>query len=206
MEKIEMNEVTRELPTDEFRGNWYEHVTELINMLGSKDDNASIRCRLQSLDKNIKGKVFEHFLAKIYEGNGWVIKIVGGRGDNGADILLYQRDDLENPVFIVQAKNHGKPLTVDATRSELIKFEQDGAPKYGCEQFILVTINGFAKEAERFEKYNLRLEDWSCVEKLLKSYDPAGKKPPTIELAARNLLAYRNIEKLISQNNKACAV
>ena len=56
------------------------HLSELTSQItdGRSED---IKLALSSLSKEIKGTVFEHFLAELYRGNGWLTKVQGGRGD-----------------------------------------------------------------------------------------------------------------------------
>jgi len=88
---------------------------------------------LENLPKLGKDKFFEWYLAELYQGNGWLTKIQGGRGDLGADILLYHPKTPHQVSLIVQAKNHAMPLTFDQTKIELIKFEQQAASQYQCQ-------------------------------------------------------------------------
>jgi len=61
---------------------------KLLQLTKEKDCN-SIKVSLESLDYQVKGEVFEWYLAELYRGNGWLTNVRGGRQDLGADILLY---------------------------------------------------------------------------------------------------------------------
>ena len=160
-----------------------------------------IRTILENTSGQIKGNLFEWYLAELYSGNGWLTKVQGGRGDKGADILLYHPKTPSVVSLIVQAKNHSKPLTFDQTKIEFIKFEQQAAPKYSCEQFNLITINGFVEEAEKLGEFNMLLSSWDDVINLINSYDPDFKAEPEIELFAYNRITYRKIQFLSIKNN-----
>ena len=86
-----------------------EHLKHLAELTGSKSSN-DIKSYLEALPQNEKGKVFEHYLAYLYEGQGDLVKISAGKSDQGADILLYNPDTPQNVNRIVQAKNHSRPL------------------------------------------------------------------------------------------------
>src|SRR3972149_8013868 len=135
-------------------------------------DSSGIKASLQELPSQDKGPAFEKLLAELYKGNGWLVSIQGSRGDEGADILLYHPKTPQTVSFIVKAKNHAKPLTLDQTRIELIKFEQQAAPRYKCQQFRIVALNGFVEEAGKLGQFNILLDSWSHVESLLKHYNP----------------------------------
>ena len=161
----------------------------------------AIKSILENTSGQIKGNLFEWYLTELYRGNGWLTKVQGGRGDKGADILLYHPKTPLVVSIIVQAKNHSKPLTFDQTKIELIKFEQQAAPKYSCEQFNLITINGFVAEAEKLGEFNMLLSSWDDVINLINSYDPDFKSEPEIELFAYNKITYRKIKFLSKENN-----
>ncbi|EDN70825.1 helicase [Beggiatoa sp. PS] len=152
-----------------------------------------------------KGPIFEWYLAELYQGNGWLTKIQGGRGDLGADILLYHPKTPHQVSLIVQAKNHATPLTFDQTKIELVKFEQQAASKYDCQQFNLVAVNGFVKEARKLSEFNLLLSDWPYIAHLIEHFDPENIIEPEIELFAHNQNAYEQV-KALWQDNKYVAV
>ena len=100
----------------------------LAGLLKEKN-TATIRTYLEDLSEKEKGIAFEGFLAELYQGSGWLVELKGGRGDKGADILLYHPKTPSKASYIIQAKNHSKPLTFDQTKIELIKFEEQSAKK-----------------------------------------------------------------------------
>jgi len=178
---------------------------ELLKLTHQKDPEG-IRAFLESLHKNIKGKTFEWYLAKLYKGNGWLTEIRGGRGDLGADILLYHPKTPSRVSLIVQAKNQKKPLTFDDTKIELIKFEEQAAPKYNCQQFNLVAINGFVSDAEKLSEFNMLLYGWEYVAHLIERYDPENITEPEIELYAHNKIAYEACKERWHESNYVAVV
>jgi len=165
-----------------------------------------IKDYLENLPKRDKGPIFEWYLAELYQGNGWLTKIQGGRGDSGADILLYHPKTPHQVSLIVQAKNHAMPLTFDQTKIELIKFEQQAASQYQCQQFNLVAVNGFVQEAQKLSEFNLLLSDWSYITHLIEHFDPENRVEPEIQLFAHNQNAYQQVKVLWQQNRSVAVV
>ena len=178
---------------------------ELINLLGRKDYNA-IYEYLNALDKNMKGETFEKFMYELYRGNGWIVARNGGKGDGGADLLLHHPKTPTEVSMIVQTKNHNVPLSFDNTKIELIKFEDVSSKIYDCRQYTLISVNGYVKGASELEEFNLRLETWDYVKKLIISYDPINIKEPELELFAHNKIAYERIKDSFINSNKVAAI
>jgi len=181
------------------------HKTKLLQLTKEKDCN-SVKLILESLDYQIKGDIFEWYLAELYRGNGWLTNIQGGKQDLGADILLYHPKTPSKAAMVIQAKNHFKPLTFDQTKIELIKFEQKAARQFDCQQFQLVAINGFVSEASKLEEFNLILSGWSHVTDLIEHYDPDTNTEPEIELYAHNKNTYENVNRLWQEGNYVAVV
>jgi superfamily II DNA or RNA helicase/ferredoxin-thioredoxin reductase catalytic subunit len=177
---------------------------ENILQLTDQKKTSLIKEFLENIPKQEKGKFFEWYLAELYKGNGWLTKIQGGRGDSGADILLYHPKTPNQVSLIIQAKNHAAPLTFDQTKIELIKFEQQAAVKYQCQQFNLVAVNGFVKEAQKLSEFNMLLSDWNYIANLIEDFAP-DKIEPEIELFSHNKNAYAQVRALW-QDNKYVAV
>jgi superfamily II DNA or RNA helicase len=179
--------------------------SKLLRLTRQKDSTA-IKSFLESSPKEIKGKLFEQYLAELYRGNGWLVEIKAGRGDLGADILLYHPKTPSRVSLITQAKNHAKPLTFDQTKIELVKFEEQAAPKYNCQQFNLVAVNGFARTAEQLGEFNMLLYAWDYVAGLIERYDPDHKTEPEIELYAHNKITYERCKELWQESNYVAVV
>jgi len=172
----------------------------------AKKNAKGLKTALIELPPSQKGCAFENVLAELYQGNGWIVTVQGGRGDDGADILLSHPKTPHTVSLIVQAKNHNKPLTVDQTLLELTKFEQQAAPRYKCQQFRLVAVNGFVGEAEKLRAFNLLLDSWEHVEKLIQHYNPKKSTLPDIELFSHNQQTYDKLQKLWLENNQVAVV
>ena len=109
----------------------------------------------------------------------------GGRGDLGADILLYDSNG-EDISCIIQAKNHSSPLSFDDTRIELTKFETMSSKEHRCKEFKIIAINGFVARASELTHFRLSLDDWSDVEKLIENHDFHNRSKPNIQLHSHN--------------------
>ncbi|MDA7624104.1 Helicase associated domain protein [Akkermansiaceae bacterium] len=180
-----------------------QHLLDLKSLLLSKDSNG-IKDYLEGLKATEKGLAFEQFLEELYKGNGYAAESKGGRGDLGADILLY--DPKKEGVYcIIQAKNHSSPLSRDDTAIELNKFETLASKKYGCKEFEIISINGFVASALKMKRWRLNLRDWSYVEKLIENYDPNNPSKPNIQLHSHNQTTFDSaIESLHEGSRVAC--
>ncbi len=165
-----------------------------------------IKETITSLSKTKKGPAFEKLLAELYRGNGWLVQVQGGRGDDGADLLLYHPTTPSKVSYIVQAKNHAQPLTYDQTRSELVKFEEKARERYNCHNFRLVSVSGFVKEAATLGDFNMLLDGWEHVVELVEHCDPENKTEPQIDLFAHNRKTYERINELWEEEKYVAAV
>ncbi len=181
------------------------HKTKLLQLTKEKDCEG-IKFILESLDYQVKGDIFEWYLAELYRGKGWLTNIQGGKHDFGADILLYHPKTPAKAAMVIQAKNHVKPLTFDQTKIELIKFEQKAARQYDCQQFQLIALNGFVAEASKLGEFNMLLSGWRHIADLIEDYNPDMKTEPEIELYAHNKSTYENVKRLWREGNYVAVV
>lgn len=169
-----------------------------------------IKTLLETAPFKVKGRLFEHYLAFLYKGNGYLATVVGGRGDGGADIIIRHPKALDRTFLIVQAKNHQKPLNFDETRLELLKFETESSKKYDCKNYALVSINGFVEACNSLKKTNMRMDNWFYVTSLIKNFNleqvDNKQKKPHIELFAHNQLAYQELTEILKNENRVAVV
>ena len=178
---------------------------ELVKLTHQKNIE-DVRLFLEYLPSKDKGKAFEWYLAELYKGNGWLIQMRGGSADSGADILLYHPKTPSIVSLIVQTKNHIRPLTFDQTKIELMKFEEQAAPRFNCQQFCIVSINGFVGDAERLSQFNMLLYNWEYVSHLIRKYDPENIAEPEIELYAHNKKTYEKCKEIWQESNYVSVV
>lgn len=181
------------------------HKEELIKLTKAKKVK-DIRNFLENLPKTEKGDAFECYIAELYRGNGWLSHWNGGKGDNGADVLIYHPKSPNEVVYVIQSKNQKQPLTFDDTLSELNKFEKKAKHSYNCNHYKIIAINGFVKMSYELQEYNMSLETWNFVEELILNYDSNGKSEPKIDLYAHNKIAYENVLKRWKKDNKVAVI
>lgn len=179
-----------------------EHIKSLI------DNNArsDIKTYLDNLSETIKGKVFEYFIAELYKGNGWLTEIKGSKNDKGADILVRHPSEPTKVKFIIQAKNHKGKITKKDTLSELNQFKEEASKVYNCKQYRLISLNGFVEDAYHFEKYNLRLENWEHLDRLLDNYNKREQEAPEIGLHSHNKTTYQIITNLWKTTKRVAVI
>lgn len=182
------------------------HLALLIPFI-EKKDSLSARQYLENLDEKLKGRVFEHFLATLYTGNGFIAQVKGGKGDKGADIIIRKSKHVEDIAFIIQAKNHKVPLTRKDTQAEIGQFRKESAKEYNCKRYRLITINGFVKDAFDFqEKGWVDLYNWDHIDFLIQEYGKKEKIKPTADLRSHNKQAYDEILRLKTFQNQLSIV
>jgi superfamily II DNA or RNA helicase len=179
---------------------------EILMKLTINKEKDKIKTLLEQIAANIKGPVFEEYLKELYSGNGWIAVRNGSKDDSGADILLFHPKTPDTISLIIQAKNHARRLTFDDTKIELVKFEEKSKIKYKCNSYILVSIEGFVKEAKDLADFNMRLESWRYIEGLIDRYSTKRKSEPEIELLAHNKRAYNDSKELFIHSNKVAVV
>lgn len=167
---------------------------------------------LEDIDNRVlKGKLFEEFIAFLYDTKNTTAIVKGKAGDGGADVLLYNRIDRSKPILVIQAKNMKSSLGINEVRSELVKFENESKQKYGCKLFAIISINGFTSTVYNgisIEEY-VRLDSWDHVCYLIRGYNEnvvgiSATHYPRIELFPYNRMVYNSIkENLISKNKTA---
>lgn len=179
-------------------------VKQLIDMTIQKN-MGDIRTFLEEYDINQKGKLFERYLVELFKGNGWLTYRNGGKNDGGADILIYHPKQPQKVFMIIQAKNYNRKLTVDEIRTELIKFEEESKEKYNCNNYSLITINGFVSNCNKFSRY-MNMESWEYLEKYINDFNQDTIIEPKIELYAHNNIAYNNSKTILKESNKVAFV
>ena len=176
----------------------------ILESLLVRKDARELKSYLEGLKATEKGLAFELFLELLYNGNGYTAVRQGGRGDLGADILLY--DSAKEGIYcVIQAKNHSSPLNFDDTVSELNKFETKASKEHGCREFEIITINGFVAEAAKLKRFRLNLRDWAYIEGLIETYDPNNPSQPVVRLLSHNQTTFDSaITSLNAGHRVAC--
>lgn len=179
-----------------------EILMELKNLTYEKKKKL-IKEKLKSIDKLVKGRIFEKYLAFLFEGNGFISNISGGSHDGGADILLSKPSNPNRVIWIVQAKNTKKSLGNNEIKNELIKFENISSVKYNCKYFMIISLSGYVERVNIFNKTNMSLENFEYIEELIDNY--SNKKDSDIllpDLKPHNRYTYKEIKAILEKDNK----
>ncbi len=184
-----------------------QHINELKNFVNQKNV-ISCKIYLDSLDIAIKGKVFEHFLAELYRGNGFYVQINGGKGDKGADLLIRSSENSQDVIFIIQAKNHKIPLTKKDTFSEIQQFREGVKNKiFNCKKYRLISLNGFVVDAYDYQhKGWCALYNFDHIKELINEYDFNERKKPSVNLLDHNKNTYEEILRLKQYKNEVSII
>lgn len=178
----------------------------------NKHDRLKIKSWLENAPANIKGKIFEEFISVLYQGNGYLTKVCGGKKDGGADVLVFAPESPVTPIRIIQTKNHVKPISYDDTRTELRKFEEVSSVEHKCNQFEIISMNGFVKGAKetshplKLRRYNLALKSWGDLFDLIDNFGVTEPRSPCLFLNGYNLDTCIKVEKLFLSNKRVSVV
>ncbi len=158
---------------------------------------------LNKAEREIKGRLFEEYLAFLFEGNGFVATVNGSSWDGGADILLSRKNNPNKVVWIVQAKNTSKPLGNPDIREELVKFEKESSKKYNCKYFMIISLNGYVERVNIFNKTNMSLESFDYIEELVSNFSEGNNRQVLLpDLRPHNRYTYKEIRAILADKNR----
>ena len=117
-----------------------------------------LRARLRSLPF-MSGEEFEYYMADVFRSLGWSVRVLGGSGDQGVDLLV---DDGGVLIAVqckhhiaVQCKHHKRPVNNAAVQQVFA-----GAQHYRANQAWVVSPSGFTESAfDLARSTNVRLFD-----------------------------------------------
>ena len=180
-----------------------DNILHKLREMTYKRETSLIKKTLNNIDKFIKGKIFEEYLAFLFEGNGFVATVNGSSHDGGADILLSRKSNPNKIVWIVQAKNTSKPLGNPDIREELIKFENESSKKYSCKYFMIISLNGYVEKISIFNKTNMSLENFEYIEELINNFcDDKEGQVLLPDLRPHNRYTYKEIKAILENKNR----
>lgn len=183
--------------------NGYESILKELIDLTYRKESFLIKEKLQNVDKLIKGRIFEEYLAFLFEGNGYIATINGGSHDGGADILLSRLDNPNKVVWIIQAKNTIRPLGNPNIIEELLKFEQESSKKYSCKYFMIISINGYVENINTFNRTSMSLESFDYIEELINNYSVNNKENILLpDLKPHNRYTYKEVKAVLENSNR----
>ena len=114
---------------------------EVKHLLRLKSDNA------KNALVHINEEIANTWLSELFRGNGWTVAFHNG-ARNHRSLLISDPKHPETILFIVKFVINDHPLSYDRVKNELIDFENNISPIYGCGQFCLLAPNGFEHKAE----------------------------------------------------------
>ena len=179
----------------------------IIELIQSKDKDAlkNLLINYQGSTKD-KGDLFEHIMAYLYRYNGYLVKVMGGSHDQGADILLYHPNEPDCIATIVQCKNQVERVNKDTVRSELSKFEDEAKLNYGCSFYELVSVSGFVENVYAYERFNMSFKGWDFVCELVDNIQEIPSKTPPLNLRPHNKRSYQALCEQLNYTNRVCIV
>ena len=172
-----------------------ESILQELKELTYKKKSHLIKEKLNFMDKLIKGRIFEKYLAFLFEGNGYIATINGGSHDGGADIILSAPDNPNKVSWIIQAKNTVRPLGNPNIIEELLKFEKESSKKYNCKYFMIISLNGYVENANMFNRTSMALEEFDYVEELINNYTEKNQYGILLpDLKPHNRYTYKEVK------------
>lgn len=112
---------------------------------------------------NIHDRQFEILISEIFKNQGYYTELGPGRSDSGVDVRLYQKDDIDQIVTLVQAKKYKKtlPIKLEAVASLKAIVDQENANRG-----LFITTSRYLPGVKKFaarEKSKLILADSNDV-------------------------------------------
>ena len=133
LKRIEKDFIREEL-SEKTQSRFFELWKECDNR---KNDEVSNRRKGQKFWLSLGGIEFEDELGKVFQSNGYKVKMTSTVGDGGIDLYLTDKGGKE---IIVQCKAHKKPVGVGAIRDLLGTLYNTDA-----DQAILASVSGFTE-------------------------------------------------------------
>ena len=197
-EKVSLLETRFKMGTED-----KDYILNKLKQMTYNKESSAIKETLHNINKVIKGKVFEEYLAFLFEGNGFIAAVNGSSYDGGADIILSKKSNPNKVVWIVQAKNINRPLGNGEIREELIKFEKESCRKYNCRYFMIISLNGYVEKINIFNKTNMSLESFDYIEDLINNYSRDDDREVLLpDLRPHNRYTYKEIKAVLENQNR----
>ncbi len=137
------------------------------------------------------------YIAELFKGNGWTVAF--HEGGRQRAILLSEPRQPDTVLLIVKCMVCAKELSYEQVKQELMDFENNIGPSYGCSQFCLIAPNGYEAKTEKLQDFNLLLQEWDSVEELIHHYSKDNIREPRIQLFAHNKQTYYKVRKMMDR-------
>jgi restriction endonuclease Mrr len=109
---------------------------------------------------------FEHFIADMWEKQGWETKVTTGSGDRGIDVVATQSEPVEQK-HLIQAKRYSGGNTISST--EVQRYSSLRQQEDNVDAVIIVTTSRFSRQAREIaEDLNVKLIDGAEFSDLIK--------------------------------------
>lgn len=151
-----------------------------------------------------KGKLFEEYIGMLYEGNGYISTIVGGKNDGGADVLLSRPSNPSKIIWVIQCKNRLEPVNDDLIAYEFSKYERKAKIKYKDSSYRMISLSGYTNYLNKFRDIDISLEDFEYVKLLIDNYEKNSNEDNILlpDLKPHNLWSYKEASSLLKRHNK----
>ncbi|UFJ43060.1 restriction endonuclease [Brevibacillus humidisoli] len=124
---------------------------------------------ITDIDK-MDGHQFEHYLALLFQSQGYKAKVTRAAGDYGADLIL----EKGNSKIVVQAKRYGKNVGVSAVQQVV-----GSRAHYGASDAWVITNRDFTEAAQNLAKSNqVRLINRGELIDMILKLNPAAVPNP----------------------------
>jgi hypothetical protein len=120
----------------------------------SKGGSALERTQLQTIDPY----EFEHFVAELWEEQGWETDVSQGSNDMGVDVVAEKSDGLMDQKAVIQAKRYGEGNKVG--RPKIQQYHALKQQDTEADAAVVVTTSEFTRGAEEWAgEHNVKLVD-----------------------------------------------
>ncbi|CAH7342951.1 hypothetical protein VCHA53O466_40041 [Vibrio chagasii] len=167
---------------------------------------SDLMSQIEVMPASKKGREFELYVAELYRGNGYLARVVGGKGDGGADIIISHPDHSDEILKIIQVKNTKRPLSYDCVRTELRKFEEVSSKIFKCSSFGIVSMSGYSDSCYQLERYNITLDDKDFLFSMISSFSTDEGIKPKLLLMGHNQETYRKLKESLANGKSRAAV
>lgn len=177
---------------------------KILEELTIEKNYSEIKNILTKADSNFKGKLFEEYIGMLYEGNGYISAIVGGKNDGGADVLLSMPNNPSKVIWVIQCKNRLDSVNDDLIAYELSKYERKAKQKYKDSSYRIISLSGYTDCLNNFRDIDISLEDFQHVKLLIDNYKISTNEDTILlpDLKPHNIWSYKEASSLLKKHGR----
>lgn len=181
-----------------------EKILEELKDLTIKKDYINIQDVLKTYQSWKKGKLFEEYIAMLFEGNGYVASVTGGKNDGGADVVISTRNNPNKIIWVVQAKNHLLPVDKNTILTAYVKFEEVASKRYPGSSFMIISLSGYVDVVDFYNRTNMVLEEFEYLKGLIDNFSNNQNREMVImpDLKPHNRWCYLEARELLKFSNR----